>query len=466
MSEHTIETDYLVIGAGACAMAFVDELLAHSKADVVIVDRRDSPGGHWNDAYPFVRLHQPSEFYGVNSRELGQHVKYVSGLNAGLYNLAGGSEVRAYYDQLMQQSFLPSGRVRYFPLCNVTDDNNFDSPVTGKRHSFVARKAIVDSAYCTFEIPSVDPPKYDVAAGARLISPNQLPQVAAARDRYVIVGGGKTAMDVCLWLLERDIDPDRIRWIIPRDAWFINRAYIQPGEEFFLRSFGGVIKQLEAVAAAKSIPDLFDRLEAAEQLLRLDPNVRPTAYRCAVLSKDELVQLRRIKNVARMGRVRAIQPQAIILDEGNIQISADDLVVNCSASGISRQPPTPIWAGNRLKLQSVRTCQPLFSAAFAGFVEATFPDDQTLKNSLCTPVPLPVNDTDWLTMLALTTKNRIAWRQYPQIEQWLAGSRLNGFFAIAAQVKPEETKKVEAIKRFQEVSGAAASRLPALLSSR
>ena len=26
------------------------------------------PGGHWNDAYPFVRLHQPAAFYGVNSR--------------------------------------------------------------------------------------------------------------------------------------------------------------------------------------------------------------------------------------------------------------------------------------------------------------------------------------------------------------------------------------------------------------
>lgn len=78
-----IEADYVVIGAGASAMAFVDEILTHSTASVIMVDRRDSPGGHWNDAYPFVRLHQPSEFYGVNSRELGQHVKYASGLNRG-----------------------------------------------------------------------------------------------------------------------------------------------------------------------------------------------------------------------------------------------------------------------------------------------------------------------------------------------------------------------------------------------
>ncbi len=57
---HEIETDYLVIGAGTSGMAFVDELIAHSDLDVVMIDRRHDPGGHWNDAYPFVRLHQPA----------------------------------------------------------------------------------------------------------------------------------------------------------------------------------------------------------------------------------------------------------------------------------------------------------------------------------------------------------------------------------------------------------------------
>src|SRR5689334_13165697 len=35
-----IETDYLVVGAGASGMAFVDSLVAAADADVVIVDRR------------------------------------------------------------------------------------------------------------------------------------------------------------------------------------------------------------------------------------------------------------------------------------------------------------------------------------------------------------------------------------------------------------------------------------------
>ena len=49
-------------------MAFADTLVAESDADVIIVDRHARPGAHWNDAYPFVRLHQASTFYGVSSR--------------------------------------------------------------------------------------------------------------------------------------------------------------------------------------------------------------------------------------------------------------------------------------------------------------------------------------------------------------------------------------------------------------
>jgi hypothetical protein len=465
MTDRVIECDYMIIGAGASAMAFADEMLSHSTASLAIVDRRDSPGGHWNDAYPFVRLHQPSEFYGVNSRELGQRAKYVSGPNKGLYNLASGPEVVAYFDQVMQQRFLPSGRVQYFPMCNVTGDGRFESLVSGQTYSFVARKAVVDASYSTFEIPSTHPPKYQVARGVRCVPPNRLPHEAKAGDGYVVVGAGKTAMDVVLWLLERGVSPERIRWIVPRDAWLIDRANVQPGEEFFLASIGSVIKQFEAVAAAENQHDLFDKLEATEQLLRLDPDVRPTIFRCAVISRDELTQLRRISNKVRMGYVRSVEENRIVLDRGEIPLTRDNLVIDCTASGISRKPLVPIWAGKQITLELVRTCQPLFSAAFIGFVEATLGDDQALKNAICTPVPLPLVENDWLRMFAVTLKNRFAWTKFPQIEKWLAQSRLNGFFALAAQVKPEQTDKVMALQRFQTVAMAVAAKLPTLMTT-
>src|SRR6266436_7038124 len=83
-----IETDYLIVGAGAAGMAFADTILTETDARILIVDRHHRPGGHWNDAYPFVRLHQASACYGVNSRELSHGVKDTVGLNKGLCDLA------------------------------------------------------------------------------------------------------------------------------------------------------------------------------------------------------------------------------------------------------------------------------------------------------------------------------------------------------------------------------------------
>ena len=105
----TISTDYFVVGSGAVGMAFVDTLLAESSATVVIVDRHHAPGGHWCDAYPFVRLHQPSAYYGVNSRQLGSHGKDATGINVGMCERASGAELLSYYEQVMQ-GFLASGR--------------------------------------------------------------------------------------------------------------------------------------------------------------------------------------------------------------------------------------------------------------------------------------------------------------------------------------------------------------------
>jgi len=67
-----IETDYLIAGCRAVGMAFADVLLQETDDKIVIVDRNDKPGDHWNDAYPFVTLHQPSQYYGVSSKELSK----------------------------------------------------------------------------------------------------------------------------------------------------------------------------------------------------------------------------------------------------------------------------------------------------------------------------------------------------------------------------------------------------------
>src|SRR5688500_1973901 len=60
VAKGSIETDYLVVGAGAMGMAVTDALIDHADVHVTLVDRRHTASWHWQDAYPFVQLHQAS----------------------------------------------------------------------------------------------------------------------------------------------------------------------------------------------------------------------------------------------------------------------------------------------------------------------------------------------------------------------------------------------------------------------
>ena len=111
----TLDTDYLVVGAGAMGMAFTDALIDHADVHVTLVDRRHAPGGHWNDAYPFVQLHQASLFYGVASTRLGSGAIQTSGPESGLQQRARRSEIQAYYDDVLRRRFLGSGGSRSSP---------------------------------------------------------------------------------------------------------------------------------------------------------------------------------------------------------------------------------------------------------------------------------------------------------------------------------------------------------------
>ena len=336
-----LTTDYLVIGSGAVGMTFTDQLLSETDADIVIVDRHHMPGGHWNDAYSFVRLHQPSAFYGVSSRQLGGDRIDQSGLNEGYFELASGAEIVSYFDKLMHERFLPSGRVRYFPMCDYLGDGRFISRLSGEMHQVTFRKRLVLANFLDTQVPSTHTPAFEIAGGTRLIAPNLLPTCAPDHQRYVILGGGKTAMDVAIWLLQMGAAPRAIRWIVPRDSWLQNREAIQPGDAFFERTVGGLAHQLEAAAEASSLEHLFERLEARGQMLRIDPTVTPTVYRGATLSVREVEILRTIKDVVRRGYVRRIERDNVVLDQGKIDRAPDDLFIDCTAKGVQPALPGP-----------------------------------------------------------------------------------------------------------------------------
>lgn len=455
------ETDYLIIGAGAVGMAFADTLLTETDAHLTIVDREGAPGGHWNHAYPFVALHQPSLTYGVNSVPLGTGAKDLTGHNSGLYELASGNEVRAYFDQVMRRQLLPSGRVTYHPLSEFKGNNSFTSLTSGSETKLRVRRKTVDATYMEASVPALHTPRFSVGKGVRLVAPHRL--VTALREGplpsgYVIVGGGKTAMDVAHWLLTTGVPPEAVIWVRPRESWLINRQAVQPAMDFFEDCIGAQAAQMEAYAAAADPDDLFDRLEQAGVMLRIDPAVTPRMMHFATISMAEIDVLRRIKRVIRRGRVQALQANIIKFVDGGEPISGSPLFIDCTASAAVPRPVQPIFQGDRIILQYVRSPLTSLSAAMIAFIEA-HNDDEAIKNELCVPVPMGDTVADYVPLILGNMANQQRQSQDGDLRAWLRKARLDGFSGLIASVVPEDAAKLAIVQRLREAGPAAFANL-------
>ncbi|MEM9650674.1 MAG: NAD(P)/FAD-dependent oxidoreductase [Actinomycetota bacterium] len=419
------EVDYLVIGGGATAMAFVDTMLTETDATFAMVDRRHVPGGHWNDAYPFVRLHQPSQYYGVASRALGRGRKDTVGFNRGFYELASGVEVTAYFHDVMEDRFLPSGRVSYHPSASYDPTDGTVTSLLSGRRTAIAHRKLVDASFLTTTIPLTHNRPFEVAPDVTCEPPNHLPRLATNHRDIVIIGGGKTAMDSVTWLLGNDFPAERITWVVPRDSWLINRSIVQPGPENFHNTFGPFADRTEACAAAATVEELCLAQEASGVWLRLSTDVWPEMFHAATISEHEMDQLRRIDNIVRLGHVKRIEPDRLVLADGEVPCEPGSLHVDCTASAAQTNVGVrePIFTEDRITLQMVRAFQPCFSAALLGWIEANVPDDR--RAALARPTPMTDTVYDWLTVHADELRNTGAWGAEPGLDTWINNCRLN-----------------------------------------
>ena len=418
---HPVAVDYLVVGAGATGMAFTDALIDHADVRVAIVDRRHAAGGHWLDAYPFVRLHQASAFYGVASTLLGGGRVQEEGPESGLHERATQPEICAYYGHVLSDRMLASGRVELFTGCEYVGERQFVSRVSGRRFEVPESCRVVDARYLAPEIPSATPPPFDVADGARVIPVNELTRIPEAASQYVVVGSGKTATDACVWLLGHGVDPDSICWVRPRDPWMLNRAVVQPDPAVFL---GMAADTMQAAEAATSLEDLFVRLEDAGIMLRVDRSVTPTMAKTPTLATWELDLLRTIEHVVRLGHVRQVEPGRITLTDGDVEVARDAVVVHCAAPGLQYPPLVPIWGPAAITPQPVRAGFPCLGAALVGYVEATRTDDAE-KNRLCPPTPYADTLAGWATMNVMGTRATASFGAEPDIKAFVDGLALN-----------------------------------------
>jgi len=375
------------------------------------------------------------------------------GPEAGLHERAGQPAICAYYENLLVDRMLGSGRVEHFAGCEYLGDRTFVSRVSGQRFTVPQRCRVVDARSLSPDIPAETPPKFDVADGARVIPVNDLVHIEVAPSQYVVVGSGKTATDACVWLLARGVDPDAICWVRPRDPWMLNRALIQPDPVIYL---GMVADMMRAAGAAASMPDLFLRLEDAGIMLRIDPSVTPTMAKAPTLGTWELDLLRSIDDVVRLGHIVTARRGRLDFAHGSVAIADDALIVNCAADGLKRPPLVPIWGPETITLQPIRAGFPCFGAALAGYVEATRADDAE-KNRLCPPSSFGNSLTDWARMNVLGLRNSAAFGSEPDIKAWTDRVALN-----PARVPPEHGGSPElddALRRLQANVGPGLARL-------
>jgi hypothetical protein len=300
---------------------------------------------------------------------------------------------------------------------------------------------------------------------------NDLPAAAASTSSYTVLGSGKTAVDACTWLLDHDVAPDRIRWIRPREAWFLDRVAFQP-----LEQVGGIIEGLsldaEAAAQASDIDDLFQRLEASGQVSRIDPARPARMYRGTMLSTRELRAVRLIEDVVRLGRVRRVEVDRIVLAQGQVATGPDTLHVDCTALGLRDAPAVPIFQPGQIVLQQVRQNSPCFNAALIGFVEAHW-DDNVDKNRLCPANPYARSIEDWPRLMSLTWATEYRWMSEPDLSGWVAQSRLNLLRALPDHAaKPAVQTALQrfvthvrpAIERLRQLDGHGSAQRPAAMS--
>ena len=422
-----MEADYLVVGAGAAGMAFTDALIDHADVSVIVVDRRHGAGGHWLDAYPFVRLHQASSFYGVASTLLGDGRVQQDGPEVGWPVRATAPELRAYYARVMQERMIRSGKVTFHPGCDYLGDGQFVSRVSGQRYEVRGRRRVVDAHYLSPRIPATSPAPFGSVDGMPVVPVNELVALGGASSQYVIVGAGKTATDACIWLLDNGVDPGGICWVRAREPWMLNRGVVQPDPVVFRSTAADI---MEAAAAATSPDQLFLLLEDAGVMLRLDRSVTPTMAKVPTLAQWELDRLRTIDRVVRLGHLHHVQRGRLVLDHGDAAISPDAVVVHCAASGLRYRPLVPIWGPEAITVQPIQLGFACFGAALAGYVEATLEDDDALKNRLCPPSPFSNTPADWTRQQVLGA--RATFRSEAHLEDWADGVALN-----PARIPPE-----------------------------
>ena len=341
------ECDFLVIGAGANGMTFVDSmLLANPECKIAVVDRHEMPGGHWTVAYDHVKLHHTSIVYGLESTKLEGSWSRLALQRRMLPwdHCATKRELLDYYAAAMER-WCRAGECdtsRAVPMtlrsCSGRTMCRESGCTAGRRWWTAAStasscatnwSAAAGQCRVPSECPRTSSRPARGADHAQRLSASSVTEAA----RVVVLGAGKTAMDAVLQLQRLGVPPQRVTWVIAADGWMLNRApstTLRGSTKLFAQALLRCDGDTEAASAT---------LEQEGHFLRLDSSVTPTRFRFPTVDLDELERLRRVHDVVRRGRVARIDLCAgaptLTFGDGQppLNLPAGSLLVHCASPG-------------------------------------------------------------------------------------------------------------------------------------
>eukprot|EP01063_Lacrimia_lanifica_P024792 TRINITY_DN32635_c0_g1_i1.p1 TRINITY_DN32635_c0_g1~~TRINITY_DN32635_c0_g1_i1.p1 ORF type:complete len:521 (+),score=195.60 TRINITY_DN32635_c0_g1_i1:128-1564(+) len=349
-------------------MAFVDTLLAHhpdaATLRVAHVDTHAAPGGHWNDAYGFVQLHQGSDMYGVETEELAG----ADGADGGKHR-ATKAEMLAYYARVAEKL---AGRGQYTYHGGVAfvgqDGGTATLRTTGGEERAVAvRGKVVDARFLSPDIPSQVPPRFQFDGAKVTVLPvNALPELPEVAGRkFVVIGGGKTGMDCVVWLLKtKQVPVDAVQWVVPNPMWITAREHVGNCMELLHEGVKAAPAD-GALPAETFLLDAFKAFEEAGKAYRFDPAEAPRKFKDTTLSIPEKAVLESLTHVVRGARVAAVQ------DDGTLALTdgraaplpsgwavGDTVFVHCSAGCFNYtthdgEAHKPVFDERHIRIQDV-----------------------------------------------------------------------------------------------------------------
>ena len=256
MTDHD-HYDLCIVGAGYAGLnaGFVASQYLATTARVLVLDKHQQAGGMWNDAYSYVRLHQPYRMFtaGNIAWTLDRERSY----------LATRDEVAAHLRHcfdVISERFDADARWGWEYLDHSEDGSSVvvrAKGPDGDAHTFTAERFIDARG---FAVESNDALPLS-SRHVRSIAPRGLENsglLSSDHDEPAwIVGSGKTAMDTIVALVRAN--PRRsIGMVTGTGTYFLNRDLITPtglkrwtGGVLYSSIFGGVAERFDGTNASE-----------------------------------------------------------------------------------------------------------------------------------------------------------------------------------------------------------------------